>query len=258
MGSYFSKDDGHCSNITSQFAFPCNVANQHHKKCTHIMQTFSTPHGEIKFHEIIKRSNRAMIFCHGNCMTVNADTINLLRMYADALDVTVFMLEYPGYGESADLGTPNPRSCVSALHLLVQFVRRNFEDYNIIFMGQSVGTGVVAQYLYQHNKEQFGGMILISPYKSIINVVFDNQFAEIASSSLNFYKTQDIIDDIHVPIHIVHGCDDDVINISHSVQLSKINSRVGFSPVRAGHNDILQSLECIEIVAAFVAAALQT
>ena len=252
LSSYLSSDSGSLKSVTETFAFPNNVANDRH------MKTDLHSYKKIKFAILDNYekpiNGKVIIFCHGNCMTVNESTIYMLNRFHESCGIVICMLEYPGYGESKDQGTPSAESCVGALHQMVNYLKeQGYTDKDIYFIGHSIGTGVVSQYINQNVDRQFGGMVLLSPYKSILSVVINNDMLEFTSSSLNFYKTQNIIANIKIPILIVHGKQDNVIDVSHSDKLKELNSNIKLYKLDGvDHNNILQSRICINLISSFV------
>ena len=102
MGSWFSRDAGSMSSVTEAFAFPYAIANQSH------IPTDLWSYEDIKFavlDEEKSTNNKVIIFCHGNCMTVSKRTISMLRKFQSEVKAPIYMLEYPGYGESSKHGT---------------------------------------------------------------------------------------------------------------------------------------------------------
>jgi pimeloyl-ACP methyl ester carboxylesterase len=245
MGNFFSSRSS-LTRITEIFAFPFQTANACHEKVE--LSVYEAPEDEyyepplkkVCYYKIDKGSKNAIIFCHGNCMTVTTTTIEMIRSIADNLNTTIYMLEYPGYGESFETGAPTAESCVRALNLLAHKVKLDHPGPDQIYiMGHSIGSGVAAQFAFHSQHYRYGGLILISPFKSILSVVIPSEALEMSSSSLNFYETHNIIADIDMPILIVHGINDKVIDVSHSEELADKSSRVSCKYINCGHNDIL-------------------
>src|SRR5579863_7559903 len=107
MGSYLSRDIGSCASISEIFAFPYTTANRYHHK------TLLSQYKDIFFYKYTNScTDRAIIFCHGNAMTVCDRTIALMNAFAEHTNSTLYMLEYPGYGESYSTGFPGAHSCI--------------------------------------------------------------------------------------------------------------------------------------------------
>lgn len=250
MGSSQTKEGGSLRSLTEPFAFPYEQANKNHESTT--MSHYKGSY----FARITNNNKRAIVFCHGNCMTVQNSIIKLFEFYSKHLGVDFYLVEYPGYGEANNYKTrPTATSCVDALTNIVKCMNEiyNIKNEDIIFMGHSIGTGVVSQYVYRNRDVKFAGMILLSPYKSILSVVFNNELTETSSSFFNFYQIYDIIYDIKIPILILHGEDDEVIDVSHSEELANQNHTLTLRKLKnIGHNNILQAEETIKKIKEFI------
>lgn len=233
----------------SPIAFPNHIANQYHESVN--LQEIQGINS-YKYFLIKKQSPKCLIFCHGNCMTVNPKTIDILRKYADLLNINVYMLEYPGYGECANSGYTDANMCYNALSILVNHVSKSYYSDDIFLFGHSIGTGVVTQYIYRNKNINFGGLILMSPFKSILNVVVDNEFINCSSSSIDFYKSKNMISYIIIPIMILHGTHDIDIDISHSEYLKHQNPKINFYKINTNHNEILNLNQFIEHIRDFI------
>lgn len=244
MGSFFSKDNGSLRSVTEIFAFPYMAANRFHTP------TQVEIYNGVKY-ATVGEGEKAIVFCHGNCCTVDNRMKQLFKIYAQLANAKVYLVEYPGYGESntSVLG-PTADSCVDALSQIIGLVLKTHSVNKVFLMGHSIGTGVVAQFVYKNKNIDFGGMILVSPYKSILSVVLNDVFEE-TSSSFNFYKTQNIIEDIKVRILILHGIHDEVIDIEHSKVLESKNNNVSFISIDSDHDNILNDSSVINLVSTF-------
>ena len=111
---------------------------------------------------------------------------------------------------------------------------------NIILVGQSLGTGIVAEYVSKN--EWTTPIVLISPYKTIASVVTDSSFKEMVDK----FKTIKKLKHISCPVKIIHGQDDNIIHISHGQEIyNKLNESCKMKPLwipSCGHNDILTKI----------------
>jgi pimeloyl-ACP methyl ester carboxylesterase len=250
MGGIFSSMNGSVKSITEIFAFPYKTANKYHIPIK-LKEYEGINYGIVN--ENIFNNGKIIIFCHGNCMTVDRATMKSMKSFSDNIKVPIYMVEYKGYGESADKGYPTAENCVKSLSKMVDYISKSYADKDIYLMGHSIGTGVVAQYVYQNRKRKFGGMILLAPYKSILSVVITNEYVEYTSSSLNFYETRNIIADITIPKLIIHGVLDDVIDVKHSDDLvARDRSIILYKLSDIDHNNIIYSKKCIYLVKLFM------
>lgn len=251
MGSSISSHEGgSLKSVSEVFAFPHTVANKYHVP-THLNVYDGVNYGIIN--ELMVNKNGVIIFCHGNCMTVDINTMSVMQQFSDDVSAPIYMVEYHGYGESADNGKPTAESCIESLAKIVDCVSQQYNDKDIYLMGHSIGTGVVAQYVHQNKEREFGGMILLAPYKSILSVVVKNEMLEYTSSSVNFYKTQDVISEIKIPQLLIHGKLDNVIDFKHSEALAERNDMIKLHVLTGvDHNNILDSMESMYLVENFI------
>jgi pimeloyl-ACP methyl ester carboxylesterase len=248
--SLFGADaDGCLKSITEPIAFPATIANQSHQRCD------LTLYENMHFYKYQPAGgSRALVFCHGNAMTVNPNTIGCLKQLADHIGITIYMVEYPGYGESAELGTVSVDSCAQVVSSMVDYITNidHIPTKDIYLMGHSIGTGVVSRYAYTHRNEPYAGLILLAPYKSILEVVIDNELAECSSSSLNFFRTKNVIPEISCPILIIHGHYDEVIPVSHGLELARLNRNATFIELATDHCRIIGDTGTFDAILNFV------
>src|SRR5258705_194298 len=81
----------------------------------------------------------------------------------------------------------------------------NIEEKNIILIGQSLGTGIVIDYVSKNKWDS--PIILISPYKSIISVVCDSSIVK----PIDKFQSLKKIKSITCPVKIFHGKEDKTI-----------------------------------------------
>ena len=188
-------------------------------------------------------SSKYIIFSTGN----GADIFNMLpyaQHLANKLDLSVILYDYPGYGNSTGYCSEN--NCYEALASVVNFTMKRLEasEKDITLMGQSLGTGIVVDYVSKNVWNR--PIILISPYKSIISVVYDSSIV----GPIDKFKTLSKLDNVNCPVKIFHGLDDELINVSHG---KTIHQRLGDKALEPtwlpgiGHNDILWAVDLAEI-----------
>ena len=122
----------------------------------------------------------------------------------------------------------------------------NVSIKNICLIGRSIGTGVTVE--FAHKYKWTNPIILISPYKTIIQVV-TNRFSCL-TQFVDKYPTIDYVKKLDCGIKIFHGQDDAIIPISHAIEISAAMKNKTFKPtflINAGHNDILEHILLEEI-----------
>lgn len=232
--------------LTEIFAFPYEKANQFHYRPKNVQKIgdicFVTvhPHSENNIND--NKYKKIAVFCHGNCMTVSDKLVDQLKLSADKINMDIIAVEYPGYGEARRTGPPTAENCVAAVKTVIDhLLTEGYQSKNIYIIGYSLGTGIAANVVYNYYPNTLGGIVLISPFKSVVNVAINDESLIYSSvSSMDFYKTCDIIHEINIPILIIHGEADDVINVSHSRHLQKKNKNVVLKILaETDHIDIL-------------------
>ncbi len=185
----------------------------------------------------LKHENKIIIFSHGNASD-NYDMYSYLQLLSNSLGVDVVSYDYPSYGLSE--GIPNEATCNLSLSIVMWYYLKL--NKKILLVGQSLGTGVVLDYVY--NTDWILPIMLISPYKSIPKVVIDNDLVE-SCISYNKFQSHKKITNIKCPTKIFHGTDDNVIDISHSKYLYKNLQNKTLKPIwfnNTSHNDILNKI----------------
>jgi len=186
-----------------------------------------------------KIPDKYIIFSHGN----SSDIFNLyhkLEIFANKLNIGIITYDYIGYGLS-NKAKPSEENCYLSMNIVMTYVLSVFkiDRSQIYLIGQSLGTGVVIEYVY--NNEWIYPIILISPYKSICTVKFDNELL----SKYDKFKNLSKLNKIDCPVKIFHGHDDTVINISHSKMIYESLKNKSLKPAwlnDTGHGDIIDKV----------------
>ncbi|QKF94550.1 alpha/beta hydrolase family protein [Fadolivirus algeromassiliense] len=185
-----------------------------------------------------------IIFSHGNASDIYG-MYDYLQYLSTSLNVLVISYDYPGYGLSD--GIPTEKNCYAALQTVIDHVKKElgYQENTILLMGQSLGTGIVID--FAANNKWKSPLILISPYKSIVRVVFDTSCVR----PIDKFETHRKLDDVVCPVKIFHGEDDELINISHGKLIyCSLNDKT-FDPVwlkDTGHNDITAKIDMNDIL----------
>lgn len=193
--------------------------------------------------------HKIIIFSHGNGCDIytfyeylksiadNFDDLDDLNDLDD-LGVLVVMYDYPSYGLS--VGELNEFTCYQSLEDVINYYKKYTE--NILLVGQSLGTGIVVDYV---SKNQWTKpIILISPYKSIPKIITDYTWIENLVCK-NKFASYLKISNTKCPIKIFHGESDNLISHTHSIELYNLMPNKKFKPIiyaNCGHNDILNKI----------------
>lgn len=192
----------------------------------------------------VEKTKKVLIFSHGNGCDI-CGMSNYLESLAHHLGITVVCYDYPGYGLSED--RPSEENCYLAIQTVVNYYRRTYLEKDILLVGQSLGTGVVTNYISTNN--WLTPVILISPYKSIPRVICDTSCSE-SSFRHNTFSTVYKLDKIKCPVKIFHGKADEVIDCSHGEYIFKHLPIKTLQPTYydgIGHNDILGAINIEEL-----------
>ena len=255
----------------SAFSYSSSVADNSVKSSVHSVankmvfmppQTMDIPYpADVNPHRIISKNgnsieiiicwpsttvDKVLIFSHGNA-SCNEHMYQYLSQLSKQLNICVIGYDYQGYGNSK--GAPSEQNCYDDLEAVVDLVKTNYcftgvNPDNIFLVGQSLGTGITMHYVSENKWDN--SVILISPYKSIFTVVFDEDSTfMISSGRYDMFTTQKKSDKTNCPIKIFHGKNDQVISVEHSKKLFEVIPNKKFSPTfidNCGHNDILQKI----------------
>lgn len=188
------------------------------------------------------KSNKIIIWSHGNAMNCYQ-----LREYYEYLcnvfNVNVLAYDYQGYGYSE--GVCSEKNCYEDLTSVIEYVKEVYIEKNIYLIGQSLGTGVIIDYV-SHNDWK-NKIMLISPYTSIINVV-SRHIASYAGS-IDMFNSINKINKVKCPVQIIHGENDDIINVSNGKKLYEALPVKTLKPVwinNCDHENILNKMYELE------------
>ncbi len=180
-----------------------------------------------------------LFYFGGNAMSL-AHSQEVLEIAAAGREVGLAVWAYRGYDGSG--GEPGEDELVhdavlEARHLLSAYGVR---PARLFFMGQSLGTGVAslcAAALFESGVE-LPGIILLSPYTSLADVVDDKAFFLGATVSDEF-PSAEALEKLRAPVLLVHGVQDNVISVAHSRELAeRLGPRATLVEVNRGHNDL--------------------
>ncbi|KAJ1484090.1 Alpha/Beta hydrolase protein, partial [Baffinella frigidus] len=159
----------------------------------------------------------------------------------DTLGVHVMLPEYPGYGVAP--GVPNEVSINENIRACYDFAVHglNWDPLKVLLFGRSIGTGPAIQLA---SELPVGGLILVSPYSSIKELV--SQHVGLLSAFLmvemaDIFPSDQRIKQVKCPTLIVHGATDLVIDCA---QAKKLYLNSGGEPKRlvvldgVGHHGI--------------------
>jgi len=128
-------------------------------------------------------------------------------------------VSYRGYGGST--GSPTEKGLMQDGEAAYREARaRGYHDNRIVLMGASLGTGVAVALAARH---EAAGLVLEAPYLSALDVASTHySFFPVSWLMLDQFRSDLVIRDVHVPVLMVHGEEDEVIPISSAKRLFEL------------------------------------
>lgn len=126
-------------------------------------------------------------------------------------------VEYSGYGlfhgeKSADNVL---NDCLAVYDFLTEEV--GIAQNDIILFGRSIGSSPSC--FIAKERPKVGCMILMSPFKSLREIARDHVGKILSYLLAERYRNIDLIEHSKCPVLIIHGKNDNIIDVSHSIQL---------------------------------------
>lgn len=158
------------------------------------------------------KTKQILIFCHGNACDA-LDMIDIFGIMSKELDVTIFGLEYPGYGPTYNKNTPTEDNIYKACDDFLLFLIKTYASIPISVLGHSIGGGpacyIACNYRIQH-------LILLSTFASIHAVAQDYIGKWITWVSFERFNNDVMLKNIKCPTLIVHGTKDTIVYPRHA------------------------------------------
>lgn len=148
---------------------------------------------------------------------------------------TVLLMDYRGYA-----GNPG-RPTEAGLHRDALAARADlqaatgFADADLLYYGESIGTGVVAGLAAAHPP---GGLVLRSPFPELADVGATHYpFLPVRSLLRDRYPVAAAVADLDVPVTVIYGTADRIVPPELSEQVAQAADDVEVVRVDADHND---------------------
>jgi uncharacterized protein len=179
-----------------------------------------------------------IVFFHGNGDSLSG-AAQIAEPYIEA-GYGFLAVEYRGYsglpGRPTEAGIYNDgRACVHEL------IARGVDPKHIILYGHSLGTGVAIQMAREF---PVGGLMLLAPYLSIPSLAqIQYPFLPARMLVIDRFENEDKIGDIHIPVLMASGAEDQLIPPSQGLTLfSLANGPKEYHSIPgAGHNDSFEA-----------------
>ena len=194
-----------------------------------------------------KNPKYTILFSHGNAADLGLMSSFYLGL-GNKINCNVFGYDYSGYGLSS--GKASEKSLYTNIEVAWNELKRryNLEANNVILYGQSIGTVPSVDLA---SKYDFAGIVLHSPLTSGLRLAFPNTKR---TWFFDAFPNIDKVPKINSPVLVIHGTEDEVIDISHGQAIHSM-CRNPVSPLwveGAGHNDIELFREYLERVKKFI------
>lgn len=187
------------------------------------------------------RPPAAILIIHGNAGYAlhRADYAKILRAAAPERALSIYLLEYPGYG--ARLGSPSQSAFLAACK---EAVARIPEDVPLLLLGESIGTGVASATAAAH-PARIQGLLLLTPFDSLANVAQHHYpLLPVRWILRDQYPSEKWLESYRGPVAIVLAEDDTIVPAKFGRKLhdTYVGPKKLVIAARADHNDLLPAL----------------
>ena len=167
-------------------------------------------------------NRKLVIYSHGNGEHLGSCQ-PLMNYISQNLSYDVLAYDYSGYGLNKFDSNERTGAGVNLTLRTVfdEAVRMGYQPSNIILLGYSLGSGpstALAAALSSEGRE-LGGLVLLSAYSSIKDVIADKSHKSIAAIFSERWNNEDAIRLVKCPILIIHGINDSLIKFDHALKL---------------------------------------
>jgi len=183
----------------------------------------------------------AILISHGNAGYAmhRADYAPILRAAAPDRAVSVYVLEYPGYGGRS--GSPSQDAFLAAASEALGEIPPSTP---VILLGESIGTGVACATAAAH-PERVKGLLLLTPFDSLANVAQHHYpLLPVRWIMRDKYPSEDWLRNYKGPVAIILAEDDSIVPAKFGQKLH--DGYAGPKKLiigdQADHNDLLHSL----------------
>eukprot|EP00731_Ephydatia_muelleri_P016794 Em0009g1218a len=174
-----------------------------------------------------------ILFSHGNAVDIGQMSSFYVGL-GNRVNCNVFAYDYSGYGQST--GSPSEANIYADIEAAWNALctRYNLAPSSILVYGQSIGTVATVDLA---SRREVGGVILHSPLMSGMRVAFPKTQR---SWCCDPFPSIQKISRVTSPVLVIHGTDDEVIDISHGIAIYE-GAPQAVEPLwveGAGHNDV--------------------
>ena len=176
------------------------------------------------YHEKDLHNHKTILFLHGNAGSLE-NRIHKINHFKD-MKVNFLIIAWRGF--SGNKGKPNESGLYEDARSAIRWLtNKGVEEKNIIIYGESLGTGVAVEISQFQN---FGGIILESPFTSMINAGKDKYpFLPVKIILKDRYESNKKIKNIKIPIMIMHGKLDNIVPFYMGEKMYQLASEPKYS-----------------------------
>ncbi|KAK4779718.1 hypothetical protein SAY87_015824 [Trapa incisa] len=153
-----------------------------------------------------------LLYSHGNA----ADIGQMYHIFTELslhLGINLMGYDYSGYGRSS--GKPSEQDTYADIEAAYKCLKEKYgvKEEDLILYGQSVGSGPTLELAI--HLPNLRAVVLHSPILSGLRVIY----AVKRTFWFDIYKNIDKIPHLNCPVLVIHGTEDDVVDLSHGKQL---------------------------------------
>ncbi|KAK9934899.1 hypothetical protein M0R45_022028 [Rubus argutus] len=157
-----------------------------------------------------------VLYSHGNA----ADIGQMYHIFSELsvhLGVNLMGYDYSGYGQSS--GKPSEQDTYADIEAAYKCLEETYgvKEEDVILYGQSVGSGPTLELATR--LPHLRAVVLHSPILSGLRVMYPVK----KTFWFDIYKNIDKIPLVNCPVLVIHGTEDDVVDVSHGKQLWELS-----------------------------------
>jgi len=184
-------------------------------------------------------SNVTWLWFHGNGGNIG-HRIGELALAHHRTEANIFIFDYRGYGESE--GVPSEKGTYLDSHAVMEYLSSwsDVDPDRIVYLGHSLGAAVAVELALTQPPM---AMVLVSPFASVHDMAnLTLPFSPIGWLVRNHYDSISRIQQLDVPVLILHGDQDETVPISQGRKLyGAANQPKRFQVLEgAAHNDTFE------------------
>lgn len=183
----------------------------------------------------------AILITHGNAGYAihRANYAAILRAATPDRALSVYILEYPGYGSRS--GRPSQSAFLAAADEAVALIP---DIKPLILLGESIGTGVASATAAAH-PDRVAGLLLLTPFDTLANVAQHHYpLLPVRWILRDQYPSENWLKQFHGPVAIIVAANDTIVPAKFGQELhdTYAGPKKLIIAERADHNDLLHTL----------------